>query len=129
MSSTDQWTQSRPSGSSTINTSDFVPAGTPAHARPGERSAPRHVYSGGIGPLEAKASDLSWNDGGDSLGGEGAAEGLAGSDPAGVGADDGTADVVGAPESPNACGVARPLEPLHAPKRTAIASAAAALLV
>src|SRR5580692_9853862 len=52
-----QWTKVPPgaSGSSTKTAIDFVPGGAALHVIGGERSAPSHVKSIGIGPLTANA--------------------------------------------------------------------------
>ena len=90
-----------------------MPAGTPDQSSAGDRSAPRHVYSAGIGPFASKAGDVSVKGPGVGVGlGEGgSAEVTAVSVAVAVGVADGNAG----PDSPKACGEeAPPLEPLQA---------------
>src|SRR6476659_8178766 len=80
-SSTDQWTQSCPSGSSTKRTRAAVPAGTLDQSISGETLRPLQVLATGMGVWSVNAGEDSWNG---SWFGTGVAS-LAGVDP-GVGA-------------------------------------------
>ena len=60
-SSTDQWTQSRPSGSSTKRTRANVPAGTLDQSISGEMLRPLQVLATGMAVWSVKAGEDSWN--------------------------------------------------------------------